>query len=302
MKHEFSHAIEQLGKKDKKIVFLTGDLGFNAFENLMLSLTNRFINAGIAEQNMISVAAGMAYMGMKPWTYSIAPFVTLKTIEQTRNDVCHVDLPVKLVGIGGGYGYGIMGGTHHVLEDIAIFTSLPNMTIHIPAFLEDINIIVQEMYKNLHPSYLRLGIAPKTNIRLPEYSGIRQIKKGNKITMAVLGPLIHNSLKAIEHLGKRAVVDLWSISKMPLDNPQALFNSIKHTKKLIVIEEHTKSGGVGEKLLSLLSQKNILLHSFIHLYACGYPSGLYGSQLFHHAENNLHTEGILTNIYKLING
>src|SRR5262249_37286069 len=98
-------------------VFLTGDLGYNALEPLRSVARERFINAGIAEQNMFSVAAGLARTGLRPWVYSIAPFLYARPYEQIRNDLCLHNLPVQLIGNGGGYGYGVMGGTHHALED-----------------------------------------------------------------------------------------------------------------------------------------------------------------------------------------
>src|SRR3989338_2134130 len=120
MKLFFIDALKKIALKDKKIIFFTGDVGYHALEAYRDSLHKRFINAGIAEQNMVSVAAGMAYLKLKPWVYSIAPFISLKTIEQIRNDVCHHSLTVKFVGNGGGYGYGILGPSHHILEDIAL--------------------------------------------------------------------------------------------------------------------------------------------------------------------------------------
>ncbi|HXP53207.1 MAG TPA: transketolase, partial [Bacteroidia bacterium] len=108
MRKTFSNTIEELAIADEKILFLTGDLGYNAFEGLQEKLKDRFINMGVAEQNMISAAAGMAYKGYKVFCYSIAPFIVYRCLEQFRNDVCFHDLPVFLVGNGGGYGYGIM--------------------------------------------------------------------------------------------------------------------------------------------------------------------------------------------------
>ena len=109
--------------RQQEFVFLTGDLGFKALEPLRDSMGSRFINAGVAEQNMICVAAGLAKMGLRPWVYSIAPFVYARPFEQIRNNVCLPDLPVVLVGNGGGYGYGVMGCTHHALERMTRITS-----------------------------------------------------------------------------------------------------------------------------------------------------------------------------------
>ena len=102
---------------NRNLVFLTGDLGFKALEPLRDAMGARFVNAGVAEQNMISVAAGLAKLGLRPWAYSIAPFIYARPFEQIRNDICLHGLPVVLVGNGGGYGYGVMGGTPHALED-----------------------------------------------------------------------------------------------------------------------------------------------------------------------------------------
>lgn len=300
MKIEFAKSFEKLANKDKKVFFLTGDLGFNAFENLKKTLNNRFINAGVAEQNMISVAAGMARMGIKPWVYSIAPFLTLKTVEQVRNDICHLSLPVKLVGNGGGYGYGIMGEAHHVLEDIAIYTSFPNMKIYCPAFIEDIDVIVKKMYKERNPSYLRLNLAPPTTVKLPLYSSVRQVVKGSDITVLVLGYLVHNVIRSITAIGKKNKVDVWSVTELPLKLPDKFFFSLKKSKKLIVIEEHTNMGGLGASLVPHLIKLNIHLKNHIHLYAKGYPSEYYGSHAYHLEENSLSATGIKKNIETLL--
>lgn len=300
MKIEFAKSFEKLAKKDKKVFFLTGDLGFNAFENLKKTLSQRFINAGVAEQNMISVAAGMARMGLKPWVYSIAPFLTLKTVEQVRNDICHLNLPVKLVGNGGGYGYGIMGEAHHVLEDLAIYTSFPDMKIYCPAFMEDVDIIVKKMYKERGPSYLRLNLAPPTNVQLPPYSPVRQLVKGASITVLVLGYLIHNVIEAVVTIGKKNKVDVWCITELPLKLPDGFFFSLQKSKRIIVIEEHTNRGGLNTYLLSYLIKLNIHPKNYIHLYAKGYPSKYYGSHAFHLSENSLSAVGIKKHIEALL--
>src|SRR5215471_4345776 len=127
----------------EEFVFLTGDLGFKALEPLRDRMGPRFINAGVAEQNMICVAAGLAKTGLRPWVYSIAPFLYARAFEQIRNDICFPSLPVVLAGNGGGYGYGVMGSTHHALEDYGVLLSLPNLHAFIPAFDPDVSAIVE---------------------------------------------------------------------------------------------------------------------------------------------------------------
>ena len=137
---------------DERIIFITGDLGFNAFENLQKKMGDRFINAGVAEQNMIGVAAGMAYKGHRVFCYSIAPFIVHRCLEQFRNDVCLHNMPVCLVGNGGGYGYGIMGSSHHALEDIGVLSGLQNVTCHVPAFTEDVETALNEIISSATPA------------------------------------------------------------------------------------------------------------------------------------------------------
>ena len=114
----------------------------------------RFINAGVAEQNMVSVAAGLARTGLRPWVYSIAPFVYARPFEQIRNDVCLHGLPVVLVGNGGGYGYGVMGATHHALEDYGALLCLPGLRAYVPAFDSDVEAMVPKLFAAAHPGLL----------------------------------------------------------------------------------------------------------------------------------------------------
>src|SRR3954471_9869465 len=132
MRKEFADGIIQLAAANDKLVFMTGDLGFMALEGVKDVLGDRFINAGVAEQNMATMAASLAYEGFLPFIYSISPFVTLRPYEQIRNDICLHNLPVKIIANGGGYGYGIMGSTHHNIEDIGSMRILPNMKVFVP--------------------------------------------------------------------------------------------------------------------------------------------------------------------------
>jgi transketolase len=193
-----------------------------------------------------------------------------------------------------------MGEAHHVLEDLAIYTSFPDMKIYCPAFIEDVDIIVKKMYKEPGPSYLRLNLAPPTSVKLPPYSPVRQLVKGGSITILVLGYLIHNVIEAVLTLGKRNKVDVWCITELPLKLPDNLFFSLQRSKRIIVIEEHTSRGGLNTYLLSYLIKLNIHLKNYIHLYARGYPSGYYGSHRFHLNENDLSPAGIIKHIKTLL--
>jgi transketolase len=159
MRKEFAQAIIDVAKTNDKIVFLTGDLGFMALEGVKEALDDRFINAGVAEQNMATMAASLAYEGFLPFIYSISPFITLRPYEQLRNDICLHNLPVKVIANGGGYGYGIMGSTHHNIEDIGSMRILPNMKVFVPFTAEDVASSLHEMIADPSPNYLRLNMA-----------------------------------------------------------------------------------------------------------------------------------------------
>ena len=182
-------------------VFLTGDLGFKALEPLQDALGDRFINAGVSEQNMVSMAAGLAKMGFRPWVYSIAPFLYARPFEQIRNDVCLHNLPVVMVGNGGGYGYGVMGSSHHALEDYGSLLTLANLRAFVPAFDSDMAPMVDRLMTSGHPAYLRLGRSEEpAGTPLPPYSAWRRLVKGSGITVVAAGPLAGGLLGPLEKL------------------------------------------------------------------------------------------------------
>ena len=302
MRLEFANHILKIAEENNKIVFLTGDLGFMAFEKLKWNLKDRFINTGVSEQNMISIAASLAYEGLIPFCYSIAPFIVFRPAEQIRIDVCLHNLNVKIVGNGGGFGYGIMGSTHHAIEDIAVMSSFQNMTCYIPFCNEDTIGSIDSMMKNNGPSYLRLGFGIKpSDIPLPPFNAIRQLLRGNKITIAGFGPILINVFKALTNLGKD-VADVFAVSEMPLTSISNNFiESLKKTGKLLVIEEHVRRGGLGENMADLLIETGLIC-KYSHLYIRGYSNGLYGNQEYHLEVNGLSVNSILSEINKFING
>jgi len=301
MRYVFAETLNKIAKKDKKIVFLTGDLGFNTFETLRKDLGKRFINAGVAEQNMVTVAAGLAYCGFSPWIYSITPFVTIKVLEQLRNDVCFNKLNVKVVGLGGGYDYEVAGPSHHDLEDVGILSALPNMRVYAPAVIEDISIVVRKMHKENGPTYLRLAKARKIAIPLEKYDECRHVLEGKRITVVTLGTIIDKAIEVTLELNKKnKVVDLWSICKLPLDLPQGLLNSIRRTKCLCIVEEHVETGGLGQFISRILHLKEIPIKHFIHFYAKGYLSKRTGNRDFYLKESGLDKDNIIEVLKKYL--
>jgi transketolase len=272
-----------------EFVFLTGDLGFKALEPLQDALGPRFINAGIAEQNMVSVAAGLARSGLRPWTYSIAPFLYARPFEQIRNDVCFHNLPVILVGNGGGYGYGVMGSSHHALEDYGCMLTLPHMRAFIPAFDSDVRAMIPTLMQCEGPVYLRLGLSEEPRgWPVPEYAPWRKLLSGNGPVLAGVGPLMGGILAALQQLDEDVRPEVWLATELPIAGvPEEFIAALRRTRRLFVVEEHTAHGGFGQMLIHHLAAAGAPIDSFIHKHALGYVSGLYGSQKFHREECGL---------------
>jgi transketolase len=282
MRKQFADTIKTLAIADKSIVFLTGDLGFMALEGLRDAIGDRFINCGVAEQNMVSMAAGMASRGLKPICYSIVPFVTHRVAEQLKIDVCLHNMNVKIVGNGGGYGYGVMGPTHHAIEDIALMSSLQNMKCYVPWCNEETPQVVEHMMNTPGPAYLRLGLGTFL-AQFLGYSPIRKIANGSKATIIGMGPVVLNALD----LG----CDVFAVNEIPCIDSRDIDASIRTTGKVIFLEEHVKRGGMGEYMLA--NHIDLArLDTRCFLYAKGYPSGLYGSQEYHQKESGLDRKSI----------
>ena len=279
-------------------VFLTGDLGFKALEPLREAMDGRFINAGVSEQNMVSMAAGLAKLGLRPWVYSIAPFLYARPFEQIRNDVCLHNLPVVLVGNGGGYGYGVMGSTHHALEDYGALLTLPNLRVFVPAFDSDIVSMAPLLMRSEHPAYFRLGVSEEPKgAALPAYSAWRRLLQGAGPTLVVAGPLVGGILSAVSGMDEAHRPDVWLISELPIvELPAGLIESLRRSRHLFVVEEHTATGGVGQMLIHHLACMGQAPPRLTHRHAQGYVSGLYGSQKFHRRESGLDPASIVAAI------
>ena len=268
MRLAFIQTLIQLAKKDKRIMLLTGDLGFTVLEQFAQAFPDRFINAGVAEANMMGVAAGLAHEGFIPFVYSIAPFVTLRPLEQIRNDVCFPNLPVKIIGVGGGLAYGHAGSTHHVLEDIAIMRSLANMTVVVPADPVETHYLVQAAVKHRGPMYIRLGKAgePTVHTRRANFRIGRgqTLVFGSKVAILACGSIVGTAMEVRNLLLKQkinpTIVSMHTIK--PIDTK--LIQKLAKTHDfLITLEEHSTIAGLGSAVAEVVSHdKNTSFHCF----------------------------------------
>lgn len=157
MRNAFVSTITELAAQDERVVVIANDIGFSLWDDFRARFPKRWYNAGIAEQNMMSMAAGMASAGLRPFVYAIASFGVYRCLEQIRADVCYHNLPVVIVGVGAGLSYAALGPTHHALEDIACLRAMPNMTIVCPCDPVETRLATRAALSQPVPVYLRLG-------------------------------------------------------------------------------------------------------------------------------------------------
>ena len=276
---------------------IAGDLGYGVLEPLQEVLGDRFINAGISEQNMISLAAGLAQSGIRPFVYSISPFIYARALEQIRNDLCLQDLPVCLIASGAGYGYGNQGPSHHALEDYGIISTLQNIKIFIPSFREDMKDIAAMMIETEHPVYLRLGRDESSvkSVR-PSFSAYRKLKSGASGVILVIGNMAGSMIDFCpENFA------LWSCGVLPAaDIPRELLEDIRDSGALAVIEDHVSAGSLAGQFCACMLEAGIRPGKFMRFYAQGYVNDLYGSQDYYRKHNGLNLNAIKAKLEEVI--
>jgi transketolase len=282
------------------MVFLTGDLGFMALEPLRDSMGERFINAGVAEQNMISVAAALARQQLEVWVYSIAPFCYARPFEQIRNDIAFHQLPVKLIGNGGGYGYGVMGPTHHAIEDYGVLLTLPHLSVYVPVFDEDVPAVIARAGDSDRAAYVRLGRGePPKGYAVPAYAPWRQLTWGDGPLVIAVGPLAGTYIEAFSQLEASQRPRLWAVSELPLETnpvPAELIAQLESAPLLCVAEEHVRRGSFASELLLHLAERQVAVPPFVHLHALAHHYERYGSQPFLRRLSRLDPASMMTSL------
>lgn len=248
MRDAFIDELTTLAATHDNIALIVGDLGFNVIEPFADRFPDRFINAGVAEQNMTGLAAGMASEGYHVFTYSIANFPTFRCAEQIRNDVDHHHLPVTVVAVGGGVSYGALGYSHHAVQDYALIRAMPNMTIAAPGDPLETRACLRWLIDNPGPSYLRLGKAgePRFHDSIPEIAPGRWVKVRDGSDSSVLLSTGAALGAAIGRANGRAVwsLPLWSMAAK-VDQPVQV---ARHTR-ITTLEDHLADGGFGSWLM-----------------------------------------------------
>ena len=282
--------IHQHMKNDENVVFLTGDLGFGVLTELFKDFPERVINCGVAEQNMTAVAAGLALLGKKVFTYSIGNFNTLRALEQIRNDVCYHDLDVNILSVGGGFSYGQLGASHFALEDVGILSCLPNLQVFTPGSkfgaLESISCALREK----RPTYIRIDKSM--------YEGSSYLKSqviNPDILILAMGGILSDAIDAANQLKNShdIVVDVKEVYSL-LNFDWSLLEKTNDSLKLIItLEEHVETGGLYEKVIRQLFEKKLNKQKILAFNSGNQFPKIVGSQKYLRAHFKIDTKSIV---------
>ena len=259
MRTAFIKTLLDLADEDERIWLLCGDLGYSVLEPFGERFPTRFTNVGVAEQNMIGIAAGLAQNGHVAFCYSIANFPTLRCLEQIRNDVCYHDCNVNIVSVGGGVAYGAQGYSHHALEDLAVMRALPNMVVAVPGDPLELRSVTCALVNHPGPGFLRLGKAGEADLHdvVPslEIGQVLPLRAGDDVILLSTGGMLETALRVAAELHRRGVsTGVTSVPFLkPLDTSYVAMIA-RQTALLCTVEEHGPIGGLGEAVASCLAQ------------------------------------------------
>jgi transketolase len=296
MRTAFIEQLCELAEQDSRIWLVCGDLGYSVLEAFSSRFPERYLNAGVAEQNMTGIAAGLALAGKTVFTYSIANFPVMRCLEQIRNDVCYHNLNVKVVSVGGGLAYGSHGYTHHGVEDLAVMSVMPNMTVVAPGDPIEARAATTELARNHGPAYLRLGKAGEPILHQHkvkfELGKAIQIQNGNHLTLIATGGMLGTAIEASRELASKGhSVRLLSMPTLvPIDG-EAIRQAAVETRTIITIEEHGV-GGLGTRTAEILAQMGMAIR-FRPLRLQPSPIKVAGSQVQLRESQGLSVSGIV---------
>ncbi|MDD5614396.1 MAG: transketolase C-terminal domain-containing protein [Candidatus Omnitrophica bacterium] len=296
MRDSFFDSLFKIARKDKNVILITADTGAICHDDFKKYLKSQYINVGIAEQNMVGLAAGLALSGKKVYIYAIAPFATARCFEQIRVDLCCMDLNVTVVGIGAGYDYSTLGPTHHGTEDIALMRLLPNMKIYSPSDSLMADMLAEVTYKENKPSYIRLDrtglpLIYKRKNDIDFDCGFSILKKSTDIYIIATGRMVLAALEVSKKMYpdvKVGVIDLFKIKPLSVNKIWPVINKVRN---VITLEEHFLNGGLADEVSRILTdRKSKIIFKPIGIKDCFCRR--YGSRQYLHRINNMDTDSV----------
>ena len=260
MRKAIIHELTELARTDERLVLLTGDLGFMVIEEFADAFPSRFINVGVAEANMMGIAAGLALEGFRPYCYSIATFASLRPFEQLRNGAHLHHLQVRVIAVGGGFGYGTAGITHHAVEDVAVMRTLQHMRVIAPADDRDAAAAVRALHAEAGPTYFRLAKDARVLSALPgtfDQTRMQVIGDGDVLLLA-LGTIADEAVGAEALLAARGVHVRVAIATCIAPAPVAhLVELLSEARSVVTLEDHVLPGGLGSLVAELIAERGL---------------------------------------------
>lgn len=259
MREAFSDSLVRIADADPRVLLLTGDHGYALFDAFRAAHPNRYINAGIAEQNMVGMAAGLARMGFRPFVYGLSAFVPVRVLEQIKLDVAHDDLPVVFVGDGAGFVYSHLGTSHQSLEDIACIRAVPGMIVLSPADRYELTVAMDHAHAAGRSVYLRMGKADRGDVHATsegiDVTRLQCLRPGRDGGTAILatGPIATTALAVADRIDGVAV---WSAPLLKPFDTSALAAICQSAVRLVTMEEHSVMGGFG----SIIAEETSATH------------------------------------------
>jgi transketolase len=255
----FFTTLEELYQQNEEIFVLTADLGYKLFDSIKLCCTERFYDIGVAEANMIGISAGLSLSGKNVYCYSIVPFLVMRAYEQIRIDIAYHNLNVKLVGVGGGFTYGLEGMTHFGLEDFALMRSLPNMCVVVPADPVEAQCLAKKSYEHEGPMYIRLGRTGEPHVyeTCPNFiiGKAVQLTEGKNVAIFGIGNMVYIGKQVADMLEKKGIrVSMFNMHTLkPLDTDVITQAASTHNA-IFSLEEHNITGGLGSAISEVLAE------------------------------------------------
>ncbi|MBI3011661.1 MAG: transketolase [Candidatus Omnitrophica bacterium] len=302
MRDAFARALYQFAKQDPRIFIIVADISpAGSMAQFRTEFPERFVNVGVAEQSMIGMCAGLAMRGCRPFAYTIATFSIYRPFEYVRDDLCYQNLPVTVVGIGGGVAYSTLGGTHHAQEDIAMMSALPNMSIVAPCDPRETEAAVGACVRHGGPVYLRLGKAGEPDLTANalepfQFGKLRLLKEGSDVCLLSYGPMTALAFEVAARLEAEgcSVAVMTCPTLKPLDT-EGLVRVLRRFHTVVVVEEHSERGGLAVQVKALAWESGAscrletfsLKDAFIHFF---------GTQRQMWGEHGLTADAIYTRI------
>lgn len=260
MRSAFLRALTDAAERDERVFLLAADTGFHALDDFRTRFPVRFLNAGISEAAMIGVAAGMALEGFQVFAYGIAPFVTLRCLEQIRVDLCFHGLPVRVVGVGGGLTYGPEGATHHATDDVGVLSALPGMTVVCPGDAAETETLTRACLDWPGPVYLRLGKSGEPAVHPGPAAVVigrgTRLRAGRGVAVLASGTALPVAARAVERLAGRGLdPEWWSLHTLKPFDADAVADAASRCGLLVTVEEHGPHGGLASRVAEVLAER-----------------------------------------------